>query len=194
MRLHRKAAVMAAGVAMACGLSALPAAAQDAPGSAGARHAQASPLARTAGAANQWWMWINKKDRCLDVPGWSTRNGAGLDAWDCRHQNNERWIPVGPFSGRGGHSVFLIKNAHSGKCINDPGYSRANGTRLVQWTCRRSDSNSQWYEQDVGSSVILHNAYSGKCLNIAGSSTRNGSWLIQYTCKNTASERVYIGG
>ncbi|MFE0511355.1 RICIN domain-containing protein [Streptomyces sp. NPDC058964] len=139
-------------------------------------------------------MWINNKDRCLDVPGWSTRNGTGLDAWDCQHQNNERWIPVGPFTGRGGHIVFLIKNAHSGKCINDPGYSRANGTRLVQWTCRRSDSNSQWYEEDIGSYVILHNAYSGKCLNIAGASTRNGAWLIQYTCRNTASERVHIGG
>ncbi|WP_373559041.1 RICIN domain-containing protein [Streptomyces sp. Ag82_O1-15] len=45
------------------------------------------------------------------------------------------------------------------------------GTTAVQWTCRRSDSNSRWYEQDVGSTVILHNAYGGKCLNIAGSST-----------------------
>ncbi|MGW5481516.1 RICIN domain-containing protein [Streptomyces sp. NPDC004008] len=176
MRLHSRTAAVAGGVVLACGLGMLPAAAASG-GTAGSAmgHVRASSLASSAGNANQWWMWINSKDRCLDVPGWSTRNGTGLDAWDCKHQSNERWIPVGPFTGRRGHTVFLIENAHSGKCINDPGYSRADGTRLVQWTCRRSDSNSQWYEQDVGSSVILHNAYSGRCLNIAGASTRNGS-------------------
>ncbi|MGW5480640.1 RICIN domain-containing protein [Streptomyces sp. NPDC004008] len=121
MRLHSRTAVVAGGVVLACGLGMLPAAAASG-GTAGSAmgHVRASSLASSAGNANQWWMWINSKDRCLDVPGWSTRNGTGLDAWDCRHQNNVRWMPVGPFTGRGGHTVFLIKNAHSGKCINVP--------------------------------------------------------------------------
>jgi Ricin-type beta-trefoil lectin domain-like len=158
-------------------------------GSPGGTRSQAA-----ASSGNQLWAWLNNTPRCIDDPGWSTSNGTGLDTWDCVPQANEQWVAVGPFTGYRGHIVFLLKNAYSGKCINDPAYSTSNGTRMVQWTCSRSDPNSQWYEQDIGSAVILHNEYSGKCLNVAGASTNNGAWLIQYTCSSSYTNEIFYVG
>ncbi|CAL9423652.1 endo-1,4-beta-xylanase [Streptomyces sp. NPDC057362] len=68
-----------------------------------------------------------------------------------------------------------IKGVGSGRCLDVPNASTADGTQLQLWDCH-SGSNQQWAATDAGELRV----YGDKCLDAAG--TGNGAKVQIYSC------------
>ncbi|MCX5195152.1 RICIN domain-containing protein [Streptomyces sp. NBC_00249] len=125
---------------------------------------------------NGWVTVVNlNSNKCLEVGGWSTADGAGVNQWDCHDGNNQKWLAV-PYG-----SGALIYNAHSRKCLEVKGWSKANGAQIGQWDCH-GGANQQWQIRSGGYPFSLVNVNSGKCLEIGGWSYDNGAPATQWDC------------
>ncbi len=85
---------------------------------------------------------INSTDKCVDVTGASTSDGAWLQQYQClgAGQANQLWQNV-ELANQPGWFAFIAK--HSGKCADLTGPSGNNGVRIQQWSCHWG-SNQQW--------------------------------------------------
>jgi uncharacterized protein (TIGR03437 family) len=82
-------------------------------------------------------------------------------------------------------SQFEIVNKFSGKVLDVPGFSTANGTPIWQWNYL-SGANQKWSLVDVGNGAYaIMNLFSGKVLDVLGFSTANGATVWQWD---------YLGG
>lgn len=109
--------------------------------------------------------------------------------------------PETPRFPRSGEITRLV-NVNSGKCLEVPDHSTADGARAQQWTCVGARSqNWVWYHlgtthvEGPGSAELRHywitNRHSGKCLEVADSSTANGAPVQQWTCDANAPGQVW---
>ncbi|MFI1977823.1 MULTISPECIES: RICIN domain-containing protein [Streptomyces] len=123
-----------------------------------------------------WGTVVNlNSNKCLEVGGWSTADGAGVNQWDCHEGNNQKWLAV-PYGGGN-----LIYNANSNKCLEVRGWSTANGAQIVQWECH-GGANQQWRIHNGNYHFALINVNSGKCLEIGGWRDDNGAPATQWDC------------
>jgi hypothetical protein len=128
-------------------------------------------------------------NRCAEVPGYTQSNGAHVDQYTCVYDwhTNEMWYFK--YAKRSdGRALYEIINTSSGRCMNVPGSSTANGAGVVQWTCSNGAMNGLWYIDENHGYHIWRNGHSGKCLNVAGAAKSNGAWLVQYDCGNYSNE------
>jgi hypothetical protein len=136
----------------------------------------ASPAAAVALSRWDLLVNVNTSSKCLEVGGWSTTNGAGVNQWDCHTGANQEWAGFEYGSG------YLIYNRHSGKCLEVKGWSTANGAQIGQWDCH-GGANQQWITRYAGERLVtLVNVNSGKCLEIGGWRTDNGAPATQWDC------------
>ncbi|RKE17384.1 RICIN domain-containing protein [Streptomyces sp. TLI_171] len=85
----------------------------------------------------------------------------------------------------GVHSVV----AGSGKALDDPGHSTAQGTQMVTWT-PNSGPNQRWtFTQQADGSYQLVNGESNLCLDVNGGSTAAGAQIIQWACTGGSNQR-----
>lgn len=81
---------------------------------------------------------------------------------------------------------YQLRARHSGKCLDIPFASMANGTALQQWDCNPAPQQNQlWTIVPVPSSPgvwRVTSANNAKCVDIAGASTANGALATQYDC------------
>ncbi|MYS14020.1 arabinofuranosidase catalytic domain-containing protein, partial [Streptomyces sp. SID4982] len=89
------------------------------------------------GAAVQLWdcqtyaedqHWTHNPDtslgtisRCLDINGNGTANGTEVELWDCNGAGGQKWVQQADGS---------LRNPQSGRCLDAPNGTTANGTRL----------------------------------------------------------------
>jgi len=78
--------------------------------------------------------------------------------------------------------TYQLAVTKSGKCVDVPGASAANGALLQQWGCTAGAAWQQFRLVAVGSNYQLANVSSGKCVDVPGWSTASGVQLQQYTC------------
>ena len=87
----------------------------------------------------------------------------------------------------------------NGKCIDDTGWSRSQGTRLQLYSCL-GNSNQHWYENitpcnywagDDEYCAMIQNAYSGFCLDVQGNSSRWGTPAIQWGCNPADKAQLF---
>ncbi|TYK44380.1 RICIN domain-containing protein [Actinomadura decatromicini] len=143
------------------------------------------------------WAWLGNTDRCIDVPGWSTQKSTKLHTWDCLPtQANELFTAEGPYTNNpGGYAAYLLRNKHSGMCINVPNKNKTPGVQLIQYPCNPNEANSQWVDMRTRSIHVFKNAYTNLCMAVEGGGTANGTKLIQWHCDETqAYEKFYLGG
>jgi hypothetical protein len=76
----------------------------------------------------------------------------------------------------GGVAGAVRQVGGSGKCLNDPQASTANGTLVNLWSCN-GHTNQNWTVAQDGTLRVL-----GKCLDVAGESTSNGAKLQLWSC------------
>ncbi|MFE4869545.1 RICIN domain-containing protein [Streptomyces sp. NPDC056682] len=114
-------------------------------------------------------------NRCLEIDGSSTANGALAQQWDCNGQPGAVWV-TRPTSD--GAYVNLV-NDRSGKCLEVADSRKDNGAPVQQWDCA-GVSTQEWELQGTPSSRILKNVNSGKILEIDNSSTANGARVQQW--------------
>ncbi|MBU6534660.1 endo-1,4-beta-xylanase [Streptomyces mayonensis] len=136
-------------------------------------------------------------DRCLGVTVWGVRDS---DSWRSEQTpllfNNDG-------SKKPAYSAVLdalnggdsseppveggtIKGVGSGRCLDVPDTSTADGTQLQLWDCH-GGTNQQWEQTDAGELRV----YGDKCLDAAG--TGNGSRVQIYGCHGGDNQKWRVG-
>jgi beta-glucanase (GH16 family) len=72
----------------------------------------------------------NNTAQSWDVSGVSTADGAVVQLWTYGGGNNQQWLPVSE-----GDGFYHFVARHSGKCLDVPAGSTADGVQLQQFTC-----------------------------------------------------------
>ncbi|MEU1673385.1 RICIN domain-containing protein [Streptomyces roseifaciens] len=119
-------------------------------------------------------------EKCLEIDGSSTRNGALAQQWDCKGQAGAQW-QIRPDDGSSFNSVSVI-NANSGKCLEVADSRKDNGAPIQQWDCVNSETQ-KWeviWSNNLADPFILRNRNSGKVIEVDNSSKSNGARVQQW--------------
>ena len=87
--------------------------------------------------------------------------------------------------------TYQVAVAKSGKCIDVPAASTANGALLQQWSCTANSSWQQFKLTAVGANYQLINVNSGKCIDVPDWSTVSGVQLQQYSCVSSQNNQLW---
>jgi mannosyl-oligosaccharide alpha-1,2-mannosidase len=131
---------------------------------------------------NQTYRIVNRASgRVLDVVNRSTADGGVIQLQDNNGGPNQRWITTvtGGFA--------RLTSLNSGKMMEVPGSSTANGTGLVQWAHNGSNTQQWTLQAASGGFHVLLNRNSGKVADIAG--TANGSRVVQQPANGGTSQQ-----
>jgi hypothetical protein len=80
---------------------------------------------------------LNNAAQALDVTNVSTADSAPVQLWAYGNGLNQQWLPVEESDG-----AYHLVNRHSGKCLDVPGASTADGLQLQQYTCNGTAAQS----------------------------------------------------
>ncbi|MEV4108492.1 RICIN domain-containing protein [Nonomuraea sp. NPDC049695] len=113
--------------------------------------------------------------QCLDVRGFSPKNGTPVQLWKCNHNANQLWImrPDG-----------TIRNSLNGKCLDVRGYNPKNRAVVQMWKCT-GNANQQWYwsSSKFDGYRTLRSRLNNKCLDARGRKSTNGTPLQMWSCR-----------
>jgi GH25 family lysozyme M1 (1,4-beta-N-acetylmuramidase) len=120
-----------------------------------------------------------------DTPGSYSTTVTATDSAGATASTSFTWtISQAANSGPAGKVVL----ANGGKCLDDTGYSTANGNKIQIYTCNGGASQKWTVAQDGTLRV------DGKCLAVAGGGTANGTTVVLWTCNaGDASQRWQVG-
>ncbi|GAA0959178.1 RICIN domain-containing protein [Kribbella koreensis] len=80
---------------------------------------------------------LNNAAQALDVTNVSTADSAPIQLWSYSNGLNQQWLPVEESDG-----AYHLVNRNSGKCLDVPGASTADGLQLQQYTCNGTAAQS----------------------------------------------------
>lgn len=123
-------------------------------------------------------------NKCLDVNGRSTADGALVIQWPCTGATNQRWTTEDAGSG-----WVRLRAAHSNKCMGVAGSSTTDGALLEQRTCG-SGTNQQFQLVDQGGGQLrITPRHSGKAVDVINCSTADAAQVRQWTWLNNNCQR-----
>ncbi|HKQ77235.1 MAG TPA: RICIN domain-containing protein [Blastocatellia bacterium] len=97
----------------------------------------------------------------------------------------------------GSNFMFKLRNVNSGLVADVPGFSTADGTRVMQFA-DNGGANQKWRLLYDGAGFFkIVNAHSNKPMDVVSGSTADGAQIIQFTDNGGANQRwlpVDIGG
>ncbi|MEV0564927.1 RICIN domain-containing protein [Dactylosporangium sp. NPDC050588] len=110
---------------------------------------------------------------------------SGLAAADVPGVGDERANLYQPFT-----------NNHSGKCLEIPGGSNADGVQATQYTCN-GKTHQKWRVEFAGVKLglkyyNLRSQDSDKCLSVKGNNSANGTALIQWPCNPEDNAEAFV--
>jgi endoglucanase len=79
----------------------------------------------------------NAPNQVLDVTNQGTANGSLIQLWTYGGGTNQQWMPVAVGSG-----VYKLVNVASGRCLDVPAASTANGVQLQIYDCNGTNAQS----------------------------------------------------
>ncbi len=113
---------------------------------------------------------LGAAEKCIDVAGASTRNGAAVQIFACNGTGAQSW------AWNGGDGTLRAL----GKCMDVAGGATASGTPVQLWDCNGTGAQEwRWRQQSR-----LVNPQSGRCLDVAAGGTR----LRISDCDDAASQ------
>ncbi|WP_243740979.1 non-reducing end alpha-L-arabinofuranosidase family hydrolase [Streptomyces sp. 8K308] len=92
----------------------------------------------------------------------------------------------------GGTGSGQVIGTGSGKCLDVPGQSTADGTQTQLWDCWGA-SNQQWTLSPSGE-LSVYSGSSRRCLDALGGGTENGTAAIIWTCNGGSNQRWTLNG
>jgi hypothetical protein len=92
----------------------------------------------------------------------------------------------------GGSGSGQLVGADSGKCLEVPGQSTANGARMQIWDCW-GGNNQRWTLSSSGE-LSVYSGSSRKCLDAFGGGTANGTEAVIWDCHGGANQRWTLNG
>ncbi|HYZ56333.1 MAG TPA: ricin-type beta-trefoil lectin domain protein [Streptosporangiaceae bacterium] len=125
---------------------------------------------------------LNIQGKCADVTNRSTAPGAKIQLWSCNGGASQQWFIAG---------FGVLVNPASNLCLDDPGASTANGTRVDIAACiadpntGAATAKQNWTlpASEVTSGIA------GKCLDDANNSSANGNKVQIWNCTGGASQK-----
>jgi Thaumatin family./Ricin-type beta-trefoil lectin domain. len=114
-------------------------------------------------------------DKCIDVPGGISADGAQLQLWDCNGTPAQRFS-----HGPNGSLVVLDK------CMDVAWASRDDGARVQLAYCNGGPAQV-W----VSEGGMLRNPHSGKCVDVRDWNAANGAPLQLWTCAPGQANQVW---
>ena len=78
-----------------------------------------------------------------------------------------------------------IMGGQSGRCVDVPNSSTANGTQVQLWDCN-GQANQQW---NLNADGTIGGVQSGLCLDVTGASTLNNAPVQLWTCNGGANQK-----
>lgn len=131
-------------------------------------------------------------NKCVDVEGLSSANGAQMQVWSCSGSANQRFA-ISPKNG-----YRYIRPVHTYKCLDVEGVSTSNGAQIKQWDCLGGNQENQhWMIVPItfggsGAYYQIVARHSGKCADVEGASTQNGAKIKQWQCLGyTATNQLF---
>jgi hypothetical protein len=122
---------------------------------------------------------VRHSNRCFDLAGGNTNNGAIFHQWGCNtgNQNQRFWFePTG--DGR-----YLIRNQRSNRCVDLAGGSDSNGAVIQQYDCWNGNINQQFYLSPTdGDWFEIKSNKTNKCIDVSSGGQSNGARLHQWQC------------
>jgi thermitase len=126
-------------------------------------------------------------NKCLDVTGVSTANGAIIQQWSCGGGDHQKWQIEVASAG-----LYRLRAMHSGRVMDVFNGSGSNGAKIQQWDLNGTLSSQKWAIQPSGSGYQMVNYLSGKCLDVLNSSTTDGTQLQQFTCNGSSAQQFKL--
>jgi hypothetical protein len=120
---------------------------------------------------------------CMDIPGWSTANGAIPIMHDCHGGVNQRWAY--------NSQDQTLRVLHSGKCLDVPNGNGVQGQKVQQWDCI-NNGNQKWIYNSIDRSI----RWAGNmflCLDVSGGSDKNDAQLQLWNCHGQNPQIWNIG-
>jgi len=123
-------------------------------------------------------------NKCVDVSGPSTADGANIHQWDCVSGSNQKWI----ITNLGGNQ-HEIKSVYSNKVMDASG--SGNGSNVHQWT-NFGSANQKWYIDGTGPYTLKPTHNTGQCLDVTSASTANGANVQTWACGGGTNQQFNI--
>lgn len=139
----------------------------------------AAPILSTTPTAGGTYRIVSRASgKPIGVCWASTADGACILQFTDDGDPDQRWQLV-----NAGAGYFNVINANSGKALDNPGGSTADGTQMQQWTIwGTGNSNQQWLITPVGGGwYTIQNRTSGKVLDVREGSVSDTTAIQQWT-------------
>lgn len=118
--------------------------------------------------------YVADKNKCLDIPGGSLKNGNKLQIWDCNNvAANQNWIYK---------DNSLRVGANTNKCI-DFG-ARKHGTPLQIWDCNNQDQQKVTWDHKTQTYKMKKAYNTDHCIDLKDGSTASGNTVQVWYCTN----------
>ncbi|MEI2699663.1 MAG: RICIN domain-containing protein [Microthrixaceae bacterium] len=123
-------------------------------------------------------------NRCLDVEGPSSADGAILQQWGCNSPAvaEQTWSLVAADG-----QWFNLVSQLAGKCMAPQGGGTADGTKFTQGACDQSAAAQQFRLAKSGSSWQLISRPTGKCVDVPSNVSSDGTDMQLLTCSSGAA-------
>jgi Ca2+-binding RTX toxin-like protein len=128
---------------------------------------------------------VRHSGKCLTLSGNNPANGAQIIQWDCSPSpspGDGQVLTLVPMGG----GFFELRINSSGRCVDVPAASLADGAKLQQWDCLGAgQANQLWQVIPIAGQdgwFAFGVKHSGKCLDVSAALTTNGVRLQQWGC------------
>jgi hypothetical protein len=136
----------------------------------------ASSTTATPKAAAVFARLVNKgSEKCMNIPGGSTAEGAGVTQFTCGTWNDHYWS-----FDEINTNLYWIRNGNSNLCLSITSESR--GEQLAQRTCIADHKRAWRFNIFPDGRFQMINSFTGMCIGVAGGSTLNNAAVIQWPC------------
>jgi GH25 family lysozyme M1 (1,4-beta-N-acetylmuramidase) len=161
---------------------------------AGGTPATALPVIKScAGSSAQDWTYaqdgtLRIDNECLTIP--TAAQGTQMVLGQCGSTRAQQWRLIYPHAlnpARGSRPTALL-NPWSGMCLADPGFSTANGTRVVLWPCNGYTNQSWSLPAGPVTSQIP-----GMCVDDSGGQAANGTKVVASACDGSPEQAWQAG-
>jgi hypothetical protein len=86
-----------------------------------------------------YYLYSVLTNKVIEMPDWSTADGANVDLWWENDGNNQRWSFIAK-----GNNNYAVKNSHSGQFLQVEKASTKNGAAIEQGAYLNNQSSQRW--------------------------------------------------
>lgn len=131
-------------------------------------------------AASTFAKLVNKgSEKCMNIPGGSTADGARVTQFTCGSWSDHYWSFDEINNG-----LYWIRNRGSSLCLSVATQSR--GEQLAQRSCTANEAYSWQFNIAPDGRFQMINAFTGMCIGVAGGSQLDNAAVIQWPCGSWA--------